>query len=62
MYSMNDMVAVDGSKVQGPIAGPIDFSIIRIMRTYNVPVMYRHGLKYVQDGDVQISISWDIHR
>lgn len=62
MYSMNDMVAVDDSKVQGPIAGPIDFSVIRIMRTYNVPVMYQNGLKYVQDSDVQISISWDIHR
>lgn len=56
------MIAVDGSKIQGPIAGPIDFSVIRIMRTYNVPVMYQNGLKYVQDSDVQISISWDIHR
>ena len=62
MYSMNDMVAIDGSKVQGPIAGPIDFALIRLMNTYNVSVMYKHGLKYVKNSDVQISISWDIHR
>jgi hypothetical protein len=62
MYSMNDMIAVDGSKIQGPIAGPIDYAIIRLMRTYNVPVMYKNGLKYIQNNDVQISISWDIHR
>ena len=62
MYSMEDMTAVDGNKVQGPIAGPIDSGIIRLMRTYKVPVMYYNGLKYVQNSDVQISISWDIHR
>ena len=50
------------TNVQGPIAGPIDQSIIRLMRTYNIPVMYKYGLKYVQNSDVQISISWDIHR
>lgn len=62
MYSMNDMTPIDGNKVQGPIAGPIDSGIIRLMRTYNVPVMYQNGLKYVKNSDVQISISWDIHR
>ena len=60
MYSMNDMTPI--TNVQGPIAGPIDQSIIRLMRTYNIPVMYKYGLKYIQNSDVQISISWDIHR
>ena len=59
---MNDMVPIDGSRVQGPIAGPIDYAIIRIMRTYNVPIMYKNGLKYVKNNDIEISISWDIHR
>lgn len=62
MYSENEMVAVDGSKVQGPVAGPLDFDLMRVMRKYDIPVAYSGGNKYVKISDAEIIISWDIHR